>query len=389
MALKGADNMKSAKCIVRIVCAVCALGIAAAGLAACKRDKPPKGDSAYLDKVGSYSFWSNSPETSIPEYNTYHHVHDFLDECEIIDANAVAPDGRIRKVLFIGFDGMRADALPYVLNVETAGSSAYNSKTNVSAIGRVASQGGIYLAYCGGETGSPTQQTTSTSASWTSHFTGVWGSEHGIKTNDDKKNMKHKTFMLEYAEKGLNTTVAFDWDQFFDVNLAEEIKYVMDNSLPMTFCDTDRARSDKLGKSNAETLEMYNFAAAQTPSLSAPYDSGMRDYVLDRMEKGDDVIAAIFHNIDSAGHEYGFGTSTQYTGAVINCDLYANSILNAVEERQRNYNEEWLVVFANDHGGIGTDHGNQTLEERTTWIATNKIFDEKYFSARYNGYKAE
>lgn len=45
-----------------------------------------------------------------------------------------------------------------------------------------------------------------------------------------------------------------------------------------------------------------------------------------------------------------------------------------------------VVVFANDHGGLGTGHGEQTLEERTAWIASNIPFDEKYFSNGYNGF---
>ena len=107
------------------------------------------------------------------------------------------------------------------------------------------------------------------------------------------------------------------------------------------------------------------------------------------MEKGDDMITAIFHNIDTAGHNFGFGISTEYTGAVMNCDMYANSILNAVEEREKNYNEEWLIVFGNDHGGLGTSHGEQTLEERTTWLASNIPFDEKYYSNGYDGFNVE
>lgn len=132
--------------------------------------------------------------------------------------------------------------------------------------------------------------------------------------------------MLEYAEKGLNTALAFDWDQYFDVNLKEELKYVMEKDLPMQFCDIDRAKADKLEKTSAETLELYNFAAAETPSDSAPYDTGMRDYMLDRIAKGDDIVCGIFHNIDTAGHNYGFGVSTEYKAAVINCDMYANSV---------------------------------------------------------------
>lgn len=117
---------------------------------------------------------------------------------------------------------MRADAVAYVLEDKNSDKyTANNSKINVSALKRLAQQGEIYIGYCGGETGTETEQTTSTSASWISHFTGVWGSKHGIKTNDDSKNMYYKTYMLEYAEKGLNSSIAFDWDQYLDVNIKE------------------------------------------------------------------------------------------------------------------------------------------------------------------------
>ena len=110
----------------------------------------------------------------------------------------------------------------------------------------------------------------------------------------------------------------------------------------------------------------------------------MRDHILERIDAGDDIICGIFHNIDSAGHTYGFGISTEYTGTVINCDMYAHFVLQAMEEREKNYNEEWLVIFANDHGGIGQGLGEQSPEERTTWIATNIPFDENYYSNNYS-----
>lgn len=48
--------------------------------------------------------------------------------------------------MFIGFDGMRADALPYVMD------AANNTVTGVSGIAELQKAGGVYLAYCGGET---------------------------------------------------------------------------------------------------------------------------------------------------------------------------------------------------------------------------------------------
>ena len=45
----------------------------------------------------------------------------------------------------------------------------------------------------------------------------------------------------------------------------------------MNFCDIDREKAEKLKKTNAETLELFNFVAPEKPSDSAPYDTGMRD----------------------------------------------------------------------------------------------------------------
>ncbi len=283
-------------------------------------------------------------------------------------------------MLFIGFDGMRADALPYIVQNEKSDITSYNAKTGAGAINKISKKGGLYLAYCGGES-KETEQQTSTSACWTSHFTGVWGNKHGIITNDDHKNLQYKTFMLEYAQRGLSTSLAFDWDPYFDVNLREEVNYVMQNNLPMRFCDIDRLKTTD--------NKFSNFIAPDKPSSSAPYDTGMRDYIISRIEHDDDIVCGIFQNIDTAGHMYGFGTSTQYIGTVINCDMYADSVLNIICEREKNLNEEWLVIFANDHGGLGRGHGKQTLEERTTWIASNIPFDKKYYSKGYNGFNVK
>ncbi|HIW86368.1 MAG TPA: alkaline phosphatase family protein [Candidatus Eubacterium faecipullorum] len=338
-----------------------------------------KSNADFLHKVGRYSFWKNTADTSVAQIFTYHHVHDFLDSCEIQNGNAVAQNGRRRKVLFIGFDGMRADALPFVLQDKHSPQPAGNAETGAGGISQLVKDGAVYLAYCGGETGTETEQTTSTSACWTSHFTGVWGNKHGIITNDDSKNLTYKTFMLEYAEKGLRTSLAFDWDPYFDVNLKAEVEYVMKHHLPMRFCDIDRAKKTGAGAA------FSNFIAPDRPSVSAPYDTGMRDHILSRIDAGDSVVCGIFHNIDTAGHMYGFG-STQYNGAVISCDMYAYSVLRAVQEREKTFNEQWLAVFANDHGGLGKGHGNQTLEERTAWLATNIALNEKYYAHGYNGF---
>lgn len=371
---------------------ISAAALVITALACCQKEEAPVSDASYLQTLDQSDIWVNSASASVPEYQVYHHVHAFLDECTIENGSAVSPEGKTRKVLFLGFDGMRADAALQLFEGENVfDQSLGGGRQAASGIRTLAAQGGIYLAYCGGETGTDTEQTTSTSASWTSQFTGVWGASHGIKTNDDAKNLQYKTFILEYAEQGLNTALAFDWDQYLDVNLKEEVKTALsDPQLPVLFCDIDRETKDKLKKTEAETLELYNFVAPETPSPDAPFDSGMRDWVLARMAAGDDVVCGIFHNIDTAGHNYEFSPqNAQYKNAVYTCDTYAYEILQVVAERESLYNEEWLVVFANDHGGIGQGHGGQTPEERTTWIATNRLLDEAYFAEGYDGFTAQ
>ncbi len=377
------------KTVLKAGAVVSAAALAITALACCQKEETPVSDASYLQTLDQSGIWVNSASTSVPEYQVYHHVHTFLDECAIENGSAVSPEGKTRKVLFLGFDGMRADAALQLFEGENVfDQSLGGGRQAASGIRTLAAEGGIYLAYCGGETGTDTEQTTSTSASWTSQFTGVWGASHGIKTNDDAKNLQYKTFILEYAEQGLNTALAFDWDQYLDVNLKEEVKLALSSpQLPVQFCDIDRETKDKLKKTEAETLELYNFVAPENPSPDAPFDSGMRDWVLARMAAGDDVVCGIFHNIDTAGHNYEFSPqNAQYKNAVYTCDTYAYEILQVVAERESLYNEEWLVVFANDHGGIGQGHGGQTLEERTTWIATNRLLDEAYFAEGYDGF---
>ena len=200
--------------------------------------------------------------------------------------------------------------------------------------------------------------------------------------------MDYKTFMLEFAEKGLKTSLAFDWDPYFDVNLKEEIKYVMANpEIKMTFCDINREKITKLSRKQKESLEFYNFTAPEEPTKHDPYDLGMSDYVANKINSGYDIICGIFHNIDTNGHTYEFSNnSSHYVASVRNNDYYAYQLISLVKQREAENNEKWLIILANDHGGIGTGHGQQSLEERTTWIASNIKIDEKYYSKNYNGY---
>ena len=151
-------------------------------------------------------------------------MDEFFSEGEISDGDCVK-DGKVRKILFLGLDGVRADALTNIVydsdNFETNG---YNyPATEYSGINALKEEGGLYIAYACGEKGKDSRQETSTCAGWTSELTGAWHTTHGVDSNDDPKNDAKDTIMLKYAKLGLNTGLAFDWGQYFDVTLVLEV----------------------------------------------------------------------------------------------------------------------------------------------------------------------
>lgn len=70
-----------------------------------------KTDSEYFNTVSEYSFWDNLGAQSIPQYQYYHIMDDFLSAGTVQDGKIVDRDGNTRKVLFLGWDGTRADAM--------------------------------------------------------------------------------------------------------------------------------------------------------------------------------------------------------------------------------------------------------------------------------------
>lgn len=223
-----------------------------------------------------------------------------------------------------------------------------------------------------------------------------------MNSNDDPKNDAKDTIMLKYAKLGLNTGLAFEWGQYFDVTLSCEVGYLLENpSTPMLLRDIDRTEAesvaDVIKNENIEKekdlkikdLEHYNAVAMKGDiHQNEAYDVAMRDYLLGRIEAGDDFVGGIFHCPDTNGHTYGFGNGdSHYVNSVRNADGYIYDLIQAVKEREVKFNEEWLIIATADHGGSGQGHGKQIYEHRTIWIACNREIDRDLFGKGYDGYK--
>jgi hypothetical protein len=75
---------------------------------------------------------------------------------------------------------------------------------------------------------------------------------------------------------------------------------------------------------------------------------------------------------DDMGHA--FGDSPEFVNAIKEADRRVGAIWQAIQYRQQQFNEEWLLVVTTDHGRTaknGKGHGGQSDRERSSWLYTN------------------
>ena len=71
-----------------------------------------------------------------------------------------------------------------------------------------------------------------------------------------------------------------------------------------------------------------------------------------------------YRDTDSAGHAFGWGSST-YQQAIVAVDRYLADVLQLVES-DPTLAGRTTVIVSTDHGGMGTNHGDSTLQEDFT-----------------------
>ncbi|PID61258.1 MAG: hypothetical protein CR986_03070 [Ignavibacteriae bacterium] len=235
-----------------------------------------------------------------------------------------------KKVLIIGIDGCRPDALmkAYTPNIDTLLS---NSTYSLDAL---------------------TKPPTVSATGWSSILTGVWGDKHGAT---DHNNFGHTHYdkypdifkFIEDYNPNLNTASLVVWNPINDkiVNHADFEK---------------------------------NFDK----------DSAMAEAVAKRIENGsDDVMFIHFDDVDHSGHSNGFDPSIKpYIQTIEATDVLIGKILKSMRKRPNFKNEEWLIMVTPDHGGtIKGSHGGKSFEERNIFfIASGDKVKNKKIEKVYN-----
>ncbi len=275
--------------------------------------------------------YENTVEEAIPQTELYTLIKNHF-ELEL-------PEGKTeKKAIVIGYDGCRADILTEI-------------QKEKSAISALADDGAkLLLSYCGGVNyPEENKQKTSTAPGWCSILTGVWADKHGITANDITKSLDYKTLLTTLTEEKTIDSAAFitKWAGHFSRDNATyllEKEYCEEKNLNVAFT---KCKNDE--ESHAYTLEEIS------------------------KDNCSDFIFVIYEPTDSTGHNFGFThNNPRYKKAFKTADAYGSEALSAIKNREAYDKEDWLIIITSDHGGINTDHGNSSIQERMTFIISNK-----------------
>jgi len=255
-----------------------------------------------------------------------------------------------KRVLYIGVDGCRTDALVAAMERGLAPQMKALSESESGLLSR--------QVYAGGEIGTPTHQRTVSGPGWASLLTGFWIDGHGIKDNSfvGARLQTHPHFMRRIKEVNPRAFCASfaDWPPIHD-KIADASRLQGQEFLDVKFtCAPDAQRHFV---DNPEKDIEVRDAALQTLRMANP-----------------DVLFVYFGQVDEFGHgaidsRASFSPdSALYLNAISHVDSHLGELVRAVRGRPSFDAEDWLILITTDHGGRAQSHGGDSEEERNIWL---------------------
>ncbi|HRJ49257.1 MAG TPA: alkaline phosphatase family protein [Phycisphaerales bacterium] len=220
---------------------------------------------------------------------------------------------RTPKVLIIGIDGLRSDAL-----------LAANAPSLHALI-----RDGCFTDR------SHTNAPTVSGPGWSSVLCGVWHSRHGVKDNTfrgaDYARYPHMFTRFKEARPSLRVASWVTWEE-------------IDKFITPTSTDI---RAFHLYKDNGDEIIAARAAA----------DLATRDI---------DVAFYYISDVDETGHNAGFHPAIPaYMEAIATADTYVGGVVDAVRSRPSIHGENWLVIVTTDHSGtLDGNHGRDEVAHR-------------------------
>jgi len=222
---------------------------------------------------------------------------------------------RPKKVLFIGIDGVRSDALnaraiPNIRELMANGTYTFDSWH---------------------------PGTTMSGPSWSTMLTGVFQAKHNVRDN------------------------SYSGSRFNDYPyISKRFKEVKPNGRAVQIC-TWRPMTDLVYNDGwDQKIVPANDAAVVTTAATQLLNPNI-DYLFCHL----DIV-------DITGHGSGFNPNNpQYNAAIDSSDARVGRIVRALRNRPNYANEDWIIMLTTDHGGTGTGHGGNTNDERHIWWVAN------------------
>ena len=252
------------------------------------------------------------------------------DDCNLIYSSLEIDSAKlIRKVLVIGLDGVRSDAMqqnssPFLHSLSVTDDVYFTASHEVELI-------------------------TYSGPNWSSILTGVHYDKHQVDDNSfgNPNYSEYSTFFeyIEAVDTSINTASIVNWTPINTHILSNIIDF-----------------SPQVPISDLEVFEK-----AQNILLDAdPLDA--------------DILFLHFDELDAAGHSYGFSIDVpEYVETLNTLDVYVENIFNIIEAKRLS-GEDWLFLLVSDHGGDGTGHGDasNTFINKTVFFAQHPSIDFKH-----------
>jgi hypothetical protein len=217
-----------------------------------------------------------------------------------------------KKVLLIGIDGCRADALEFA-NTPTIDNLISNGVYSPDALN---------------------DDITISGPGWSAILCGVWSDKHLSVDNSfvgtDYTNYPPLFKRIEDFDANLHTVSICNWDPINDYIVQNYADYKLNVS-----SDAD------------VSLEACNYLSANNP----------------------DMMFLHFDDVDLYGHSYGFSPNvSQYITSIEGVDALLAPIMQTISLRPNYVNEDWLILITSDHGGVGTSHGGTSIEHQNVVV---------------------
>jgi hypothetical protein len=258
-------------------------------------------------------------------------------------SNAVAQ----QKAVFIILDGIPADVL---------------ENTPTPVMDEISRAGGYTRGFLGGDKNSYSESPTVSAVGYNHLLTGVWSNKHNVFDND----IAHPNYnywnifrIVETANPTLKTAIFSTWTDNRTKLIGEKLPSAGNIQLDYAF---DGFENDTI-KFPRDKERLFIFKIDEKVSTEAGR------YI---QAEGPDLSWVYLEYTDDMGHLYGDGP--QMTDAVKKADIQVGRIWEGIKEREKKFNEEWMILVTTDHGRdelTGKDHGGQSERERTIWMLTN------------------